>query len=373
MGARFVMATVEFRDIRKSYGETRVVRGVDLEVADGELVVLVGPSGCGKSTMLRMIAGLEEASSGELLIDGEVVNDRPPRDRDVAMVFQSYALYPHMTVRRNLAFALEVRKSPREEIDRRVGEAAQMLGLEELLDRYPRQLSGGQRQRVAMGRAIVRRPKVFLFDEPLSNLDASLRAAMRVELARPHRTLGVTMVSATHDQGEATTPADRSAVLNEGVLQQVGTPAVLYDLPANRFVASFIGSPSMNFVRASLARPEGHGYVARGEGFELETDPSRVAKVSGETMEVLVGVRPHDLRISEAAAGAGGLEATVDVIEPMGWEALVYATFGDHTLVAHSEAEPVRGLGPGDVVRFAVAPDRVHVFDAETEQSLAES
>jgi multiple sugar transport system ATP-binding protein len=364
------MATVEFRGIHKSYGETQVVRGVDLTVADGELVVLVGPSGCGKSTMLRMIAGLEEVSRGELLIDGEVVNHRQPRDRDVAMVFQSYALYPHMTVRRNLAFALEVRKTPREEIDRRVAEAAHMLGLDELLDRHPGQLSGGQRQRVAMGRAIVRRPKVFLFDEPLSNLDASLRSLMRVELARLHRTLGTTIVYVTHDQVEAMTLADRIAVLDGGRLQQVGSPAELYDRPENRFVASFIGSPSMNFLQGDLGCDD-QGPLAWGEGFALRVDPGRAAVEREEKCGVLVGIRPHDLQIR--AVDAGALQATVDVIEPMGWEALVYVAFGKETLVAHAVAEEVRSLAPGDPVGLSVSPDRVHVFDAETERSLARS
>ena len=361
------MATVELRDIRKSYGATHVVRGVDLEVADGELVVLVGPSGCGKSTLLRMIAGLEEVTSGELLIGGRVVNRSPPRERDVAMVFQSYALYPHMTVRRNLAFALEVRRSPRDEIERRVGEAARMLGLDELLDRYPKQLSGGQRQRVAMGRAIVRRPKVFLFDEPLSNLDASLRAQMRVELARLHRKLGATMVYVTHDQVEAMTLADRIAVLNGGVLQQVGTPDELYERPCNRFVASFIGSPAMNFVPAVLEGGEGE-LAARAPGLELRLDATRV-RDRPEDGRVVVGVRPHDLAIRSGEGS--GFVATVDVIEPMGWEALVYLTFGELTLVARSEAGPAARLAPGERVSLEVPPERVHLFDAGTERSLA--
>ena len=359
------MATVEFRGIRKSYGTTEIVKGVDLEVADGEFVVLVGPSGCGKSTLLRMIAGLEEVTEGELSIDGKVVNHLSPRDRDVAMVFQSYALYPHMTVRRNMAFALEVRKASKEEIASRVGEAATMLGLEDLLERYPKQLSGGQRQRVAMGRAIVRRPKVFLFDEPLSNLDASLRAQMRVELARLHRKLGTTMLYVTHDQVEAMTLADRIAVVNAGVLQQVGAPDELYDLPANKFVAAFIGSPSMNFPTATL-ETRGEGLAAVGEGFELDADAARV--VSGERgQKVLVGIRPHDLSIEND----GGFEAVVDVIEPMGWEALLYVTFGEETLVVHSEAAPVASLEPGQTVRLGVTPEKMHLFDLDTERSLA--
>ncbi len=364
------MATVEFRNIRKSYGTVEVVKGVDLEVTDGEFVVLVGPSGCGKSTMLRMIAGLEGVSSGELLIGDEVVNHLSPRDRDVAMVFQSYALYPHMTVRRNMAFALEVRKAPKDEIESRVAEAAGMLGLEELLERYPKQLSGGQRQRVAMGRAIVRRPKVFLFDEPLSNLDASLRAQMRVELARLHRKLGTTMVYVTHDQVEAMTLADRIAVLEGGVLQQVGSPAELYGRPKNRFVAAFIGSPSMNFLRGELGK-DGDTTVVTGDDFELSTHPERLGGGGDRGRRVIVGIRPHDLELVDESEAGGVIQATVDVIEPMGWEALLYLTFGDETLTVHSQAEPVAGLKPGQTVSLAVAPEQVHLFDAENERSLA--
>ncbi|MBW2254738.1 MAG: ATP-binding cassette domain-containing protein, partial [Deltaproteobacteria bacterium] len=244
------MATVTLRGIHKSYGNTRVLEGVDIEIADGEYLVLVGPSGCGKSTLLRCIAGLEEITGGDLLIEGRRVNDLRPRDRNVAMVFQSYALYPHMTVRDNMGFALRVAKEPREVIDRTVGEAAAMLGLQDLLDRYPAQLSGGQRQRVAMGRAIVRRPQAFLFDEPLSNLDAALRSQMRLELKRLHRRLQATVIHVTHDQVEALTLADRILVLHRGVVQQVGTPRELFNTPANTFVATFIGSPSMNLFPA---------------------------------------------------------------------------------------------------------------------------
>jgi ABC-type sugar transport system ATPase subunit len=284
------------------------------------------------------------------------------------MVFQSYALYPHMTVRRNLAFALEVRKTAKEEIERRVAEAAEMLGLVDLLDRYPRQLSGGQRQRVAMGRAIVRRPKVFLFDEPLSNLDASLRSLMRVELARLHRKLGVTMIYVTHDQVEAMTLADRIVVLHEGVVQQVGSPRELYDRPRNRFVAAFIGSPSMNFIPATLV-VDGDRFRATGDSFELELDPTRIQAPVGEDDEIILGIRPHDFRLG--AVGSGGFEVTVDVVEPMGWESFVYATFGDSTFVVHSEAEPASRLEPGSDVGLGAAPELVHVFDAATGRSLA--
>ena len=362
------MATVEFRQIRKSYGPVEIVKGVDLKVADGEFVVLVGPSGCGKSTMLRMVAGLEEVTSGELLIGDKMVNGLSPRDRDVAMVFQSYALYPHMTVRRNMAFALEVRKAPKAEIEAQVAEAARMLGLEKLLDRYPKQLSGGQRQRVAMGRATVRRPKVFLFDEPLSNLDAALRAQMRVELARLHRKLGTTMLYVTHDQVEAMTLADRIAVLESGLIQQVGTPDELYHRPKNRFVAAFIGSPSMNFLPGTLERDNGR-LMARGEGFELAVDEDKVVDPGEPGRKVLVGIRPHDARIVDEAET--GFDAVVDVIEPMGWEALLYLTFGDRTLVIHTEAEPIAELEPGARVHLAVAPEQLHLFDGDSERSLA--
>ena len=319
------MATLQLDAIQKSYGEVQVLHRVDCEVADGEFLVLVGPSGCGKSTLLRCIAGLEEISSGELRIDGARMNEVAPRDRDVAMVFQSYALYPHMTVRENMEFGLKVRKTPRAEIDRLVADAARMLGLEELLDRLPKAMSGGQRQRVAMGRAIVRRPKVFLFDEPLSNLDAALRNQMRVELKKLHRDLAATIVYVTHDQVEALTLADRILVLNRGVVQQVGTPQELFDQPANRFVAGFIGSPAMNFLD-------------RGE--------------------TVLGVRPHDVLFG------GELQATVDVVEHLGWECHVHLRLGDESLTARWETGEVGRLEVGQEVSIGFG--RTHVFDAET-------
>ncbi|HND30215.1 MAG TPA: ATP-binding cassette domain-containing protein [Myxococcota bacterium] len=299
------MATLDFVGIEKSYGAVRVLHRVDLSVADGEFLVLVGPSGCGKSTLLRSIAGLEEITSGELRIDGKRVNDTAPADRDVAMVFQSYALYPHMTVRENMAFALRLKKHP--ETDARVAEAARMLGLEPLLDRLPKELSGGQRQRVAMGRAIVRRPKVFLFDEPLSNLDAALRQQLRVEIKRLQSSLRTTTVYVTHDQIEAMTLADRIVVLQGGVLQQVGSPDELYNNPANRFVAGFIGSPSMNFLEK----------VEAG---------------------VVVGVRPNDVVL-----GAGPLRGQVEVVERMGFESMVHLRVGGEALVVRVEGEPPKG------------------------------
>ena len=320
------MATLAFRSLQKSYGETEVLKGVDLEVNDGEYLVLVGPSGCGKSTLLRCIAGLEHITAGDLMIGGRRVNDLSPKDRDVAMVFQSYALYPHMTVRQNMAFALRVQKRPQSEIDAAVNQAAGMLELGPLMDRLPGQLSGGQRQRVAMGRAIVRRPSVFLFDEPLSNLDASLRHHMRVELKRLHRKLAATIVHVTHDQVEALTLADRILVLNQGVVQQAGTPRELFDTPANTFVASFIGSPAMNLI---------------------------------DEDGVTIGVRPTDISLVPVTEGRA---ARVDVVESLGAEALLHTEMGDHKIVAQIR-EPV-GAKSGDVVGFRF--DNVHRFDPQT-------
>ncbi|MFZ5477010.1 MAG: ABC transporter ATP-binding protein [Myxococcota bacterium] len=313
------MAGLAFDGVEKRYGAVQVLQRVDLDVPDGEFLVLVGPSGCGKSTLLRCVAGLEEITGGELRIDGRRVNDVAPRDRDVAMVFQSYALYPHMTVRENMAFALRLRGQA--DADAQVEAAAAMLGLTPLLERLPKQLSGGQRQRVAMGRAIVRRPKVFLFDEPLSNLDAALRNQVRVELRRLHQQLRTTTVYVTHDQVEAMTLADRIVVLNGGVVQQVGSPDELFFSPANRFVAGFIGSPAMNFL---------------------------------EEGDVVVGVRPNDVVVGE-----GDREATVEVVERMGFESHVHLRMGGRALVARVEGTPPSGTVR---VRFA----REHRFDAKT-------
>ncbi len=318
------MATLSFAGVEKRYGAVQVLHRVDLEVADGQFIVLVGPSGCGKSTLLRCIAGLEEITGGELRIDGRRVNEVAPRERDVAMVFQSYALYPHMTVRENMAFALSLQRHP--ETVPRVDVAARMLGLSGLLDRYPRELSGGQRQRVAMGRAIVRRPKVFLFDEPLSNLDASLRNQVRVELRRRHAELRTTTVYVTHDQTEALTLADRIVVLNGGVVQQVGTPDELFFEPVNRFVAGFIGSPGMNFLE--------------------------------HLGDAVVGVRPNDVRVGE-----GPYEATVEVVERLGFESMVHVRLGDEVLVAR-----VEGAVPVGRVRIGFA--RSYAFDRVTGSRL---
>ncbi len=343
------MATVRFTNLRKSYGATHVLKGIDLVMEDGQYVVLVGPSGCGKSTMLRCIAGLEDITSGDLHIGDRRVNDVHPRDRNVAMVFQSYALYPHMTVRDNMAFALKVAKKSRAEIDEAVGVAAAMLDLEPLLDRQPSQLSGGQRQRVAMGRAIVRRPEVFLFDEPLSNLDASLRTHMRVELMRLHRKLGATVVHVTHDQVEALTLADQLVVLDAGIIQQVGSPRELFDAPANTFVATFIGSPSMNLLDAV-----GHGEQSEIEGVEGRLD---VAAAGPYTL----GVRPTDVIIGE-----GALSGRVEIIESLGAEAMLHLDVGGTRLVGRV-AEPC-AIQRGDTVSLGF--DTVHRFHRETGERL---
>lgn len=356
------MASVTLREVRKSFGDVQVVRGVDLDIRDGEFLVLVGASGCGKSTLLRMLAGLETPTSGEVCIDGAVVNDMRPQDRDIAMVFQSYALYPHMTVRENMAFGLKVRKRPQSEIDKAVNEAADMLGLGALLDRFPKEMSGGQRQRVAMGRAIVRRPKVFLFDEPLSNLDAALRAEMRVELKKLHGELGVTMIYVTHDQVEAMTMADRIALLDKGVVAHCGPPRELYDWPRNRYTASFLGSPPMSFFEAEI-----QSGVVDAPGVRLPVAPANVATMP--TGRVCVGVRPHDLHL-EGQEGWGSVEVSVDVIEPMGWEAHVHVQSDSIRGVARVEADQAESLRPGSRLTLRVRPEDVRLFDIDTGLAL---
>jgi ABC-type sugar transport system ATPase subunit len=345
------MASVEFERVSKSYGETQVVRDLSLSVAPGEFLVLVGPSGCGKSTSLRMIAGLEELTTGNLKIDGVVVNDQPPRKRDIGMVFQSYALYPHMSVEENLQFALRLQKMPAPEIRSRVQAVAKLLGLTELLSRRPKALSGGQRQRVAIGRVIVRRPKVFLFDEPLSNLDAALRVQMRAEIAELHRTLGITMIYVTHDQVEAMTLADRIAVMHHGVLQQVAPPLELYERPANQFVAGFIGSPAMNFLEGELARSGADCVV------KLPYGEIPVAGAEGPAGPVTLGIRPQDLSL-----GAHGVPGRVEVIEPMGWEAYAYVRAGDQRMVVRLAGADARKVRAGDQVAMTVDPKRAYLF-----------
>jgi multiple sugar transport system ATP-binding protein len=349
------MAAVEIRGVKKRFGRTEVLHGVDVAIADGEFVVLVGPSGCGKSTLLRMIAGLEEISAGEIAIGGKVVNRTPPKERDIAMVFQNYALYPHMTVRDNMSFALRLAKATAAEIDERVGKAARILGLGELLDRYPRQLSGGQRQRVAMGRAIVRDPQVFLFDEPLSNLDAKLRVQMRTEIKELHQRLATTSVYVTHDQIEAMTMADRIVVMHDGRVEQIGAPLELYDRPANLFVAGFIGSPAMNFLRGHHRKQGDGGLVELGDGTHVPAPGLRAR----DGQEVICGVRPESLALARDGAG---LPAEVAVVEPTGADTqVVLRAAGGPLLAVFRERHDLR---PGQTIRLALDPQQTHFFDA---------
>jgi multiple sugar transport system ATP-binding protein len=363
------MAQVTLQGVRKVYEGAQghvAVHGVDLNVADGEFVVLVGPSGCGKSTTLRMIAGLESITAGKLSIGGRVVNDVPPKDRDIAMVFQNYALYPHMSVRDNMAFALKLRKMPKAEIDQRVREAAEVLGLTTELDRLPKQLSGGQRQRVAVGRAIVRKPAVFLFDEPLSNLDAKLRVQMRREILSLHRRLGATTIYVTHDQVEAMTMGDRIVVMSAGHVMQVDTPAALYERPGNRFVAGFIGSPAMLFLKGTLTTNGSPRFVAEG-GAPSITLPGALASGARGSGDVVLGIRPEHLHLAtEAAATAEqtALDATVDLVEPLGGEALVHVRAGTHELTAKTRSRDLPEVG--DRIQLVADGRRVHLFDASS-------
>ncbi len=363
------MATVTFDHVTKKYGDVTAVDDLNLEIADGEFMVLVGPSGCGKTTSLRMIAGLEEITAGTLRIGDKVVNDVAPKDRDIAMVFQSYALYPHMTVYDNLAFGLKLRKVPKADIDKRVQEAAAILDLGKLLARKPKELSGGQRQRVALGRAIVREPAVFLMDEPLSNLDAKLRVQTRAQIARLHQRLQTTVVYVTHDQVEAMTMGTRIAVMNDGLLQQVGTPQALYDTPVNRFVAGFIGSPAMNFVDASLIG-SGDGSTLEGADFNVPLPP-RLRESVGPTIgrKLVAGIRPEHLDIGTAGDGAASIQVKADVVEYLGNEELLHVTIGSKELVAVVGAE--HRVRPGDILNLVVPLSKLHVFDAETGASLA--
>ena len=363
------MATVTFEHVFKRYGEVTAVNDFNLEIQDEEFLVLVGPSGCGKTTALRMIAGLEEISEGTLKIGDRVVNDLAPKDRDVAMVFQSYALYPHMSVFDNLAFGLKLRKVPKAQIDKRVRDAAATIELTNLLDRKPKQLSGGQRQRVALGRAIVREPAVFLMDEPLSNLDAKLRVQTRAEIARLHQRLRTTVVYVTHDQVEAMTMGDRIAVMNFGVLQQVGSPQDLYQQPVNKFVAGFIGSPAMNFVNVKPRKEGGQTKLVSAE-FELPVPDSLMGAVDGGAAEFAAGFRPEHFQIVNGAApGAGAtFRATCDVVEFLGNEELLHVRVGEHDLVAVVDAS--HRVRPGDVIEFFVPIDKIHLFDIEDGQAL---
>jgi multiple sugar transport system ATP-binding protein len=356
------MSSVSFRKLEKNYGALRIVKGIDLEIADREFVVLVGPSGCGKSTTLRMLAGLEGISSGEIRIGERVVNKLPPRERDIAMVFQDYALYPHKTVYENMAFSLKVRGVAEAETKTRIAQAAEMLGIGQLLERKPSQLSGGQRQRVAMGRAIVRRPQVFLFDEPLSNLDAKLRGQVRTEIKRLHQAIGTTIIYVTHDQVEAMTLADRIVILKGGEIEQVGTPDEVYNSPASVFVGGFIGSPAMNFAKGVI---RGGELVFEG-GEKIPLHRHSAGKAGGlDGREVTVGIRPeHFLPTGEGHALAG----RVQVVEPLGSDTLIHFALGSSTLTAR--VAPEMRPQPGETLSISVDPSRVHLFDATTERAI---
>jgi multiple sugar transport system ATP-binding protein len=361
------MAAVVLSNITKRFGPVSVIEGLDLEIRDREFMVLVGPSGCGKSTALRMVAGLEEITGGTVSIGGRVVNEVPPKDRDIAMVFQSYALYPHMTVRQNLEFGLKIRKTPPAEMARLIGEAAQILGIEPLLERKPKELSGGQRQRVALGRAIVRKPSVFLFDEPLSNLDAKLRVQMRAEIKKLQARLQVTAIYVTHDQVEAMTMGHRIAVLHGGKLQQVGAPLEVYQRPANLFVAAFIGSPPMTFANATVA--DG-GTRLQAAGFWLPVPARLRGALTGDGQKVVAGIRPeHLVPPGRTPRGeAAPLQVTVEIAEPLGDEVVVHARAGDTALVF--KQDPHRPSAIGDTLEVQLELDALHLFDAVTERRL---
>jgi multiple sugar transport system ATP-binding protein len=355
------MASVTIRSVRKKFGETAILHGVDIDIADGSFTVLVGPSGCGKSTLLRMIAGLEEISAGEIRIGERRVNDLPPKERDIAMVFQNYALYPHMTVGKNMAFALMLAKEDKATIERKVGRAAEILALTPLLERYPRQLSGGQRQRVAMGRAIVRDPEVFLFDEPLSNLDAKLRVAMRSEIKELHLRLKTTSIYVTHDQIEAMTMGDKIVVMRDGRIEQTGSPLELYDRPANLFVAGFIGSPAMNFLPGTLRRSAELARVEFGDGTRLDA-PANAGGADGQP--VIMGIRPEHLTLA-----ATGIPSRVVVVEPTGADTFVACRHeGAEFSVVFRERHD---FAPGTTIHLQPDLQRAHLFDASTGQRLA--
>ena len=365
------MANVTYENVSKHFGDVTAVGNLNLEIADKEFLVLVGPSGCGKTTALRLLAGLEEITEGRIMIGDRIVNDVAPKDRDIAMVFQSYALYPHMSVYDNMAFGLKLRKTPKEEIKRRVTVAAETLGIENLLDRKPRQLSGGQRQRVAVGRAIVREPKVFLFDEPLSNLDAKLRVETRANLSKLHQQLKTTFIYVTHDQVEAMTMATRIAVINKGLLQQVDTPQLLYDHPNNLFVAGFIGSPAMNFFKTKLIRGDGKLYVDGGS-FKVEVPAAQVDTYSKYIEKtVIMGIRPedvHDPHYLPPEIIPQPVDGMVDVTELMGNEIQLYITTGEQSFVAR--VDPRTKAKMGERIQVVFNMGNMHMFDTDTEQAI---
>jgi len=364
------MASVVLKNVSKLFpGGIKAVADFTMEISDGEFVVLVGPSGCGKSTTLRMIAGLEEITSGSIAIGSRVVNSVPAKDRDIAMVFQNYALYPHMTVRENMSFGLRLRKLPKPEIEKRILEAAKILGIEDLLDRQPKALSGGQRQRVAVGRAIVRKPAVFLFDEPLSNLDAKLRVQMRVEISRLHNQLGATMIYVTHDQVEAMTLGNRIVVMRDGVAQQIADPVSLYDEPVNRFVAGFIGTPPMNFMEGRINESGGLLAFVSDAGFSLPVPEGLLSRrLAGyKDRNIIAGIRPEDIgsRAAEDGSGHPRIRATIEVIEPIGSESYVYYRVGGVSFVSRVDSH--KRLRVGECHETAVCAGKVHYFDPVTE------
>ncbi len=369
------MADVILKDVTKKFGNVLAVNKSNLHVNDGEFLVLLGPSGCGKTTTLRLVAGLEEPTSGEIYIGDKIVNDVPPKDRNIAMVFQNYALYPHMNVYQNVSFGLRLRKTPKDEIDRRVKESASMLGLENLLDRKPKELSGGQRQRVALARAIVRNPEVYLMDEPLSNLDAKLRVQTRGELIKLHKRLGVTTVYVTHDQVEAMTLGDRVVVMNKGIIQQVGRPKEVYDKPVNKFVAGFVGTPPMNFFDVEITK-EGSDYYATSEHFKvnlLREHGDLLEKAGYVNKDAIMGIRPKDF-YDEPEVGDKGksfmqpVKIIVDFIEMMGSETFIHFKLGDIVSVARVSA--VRDYSIGDTVELYIDTKYIHLFDKETEKTI---
>lgn len=366
------MSGVTLKNVAKQFGPVKVVDNLSIEVRDKEFAVLVGPSGCGKTTVLRLIAGLETLTSGEIYIGDTLVNDMAPRDRDIAMVFQSYALYPHMNIRENMGFGLKIRQLPKKEIDARVEEAADILGMSDLLERKPKELSGGQRQRVAVGRAIVRKPKLFLFDEPLSNLDAKLRVAMRAELSKLHRRLGATIIYVTHDQVEAMTMAERIFIMTKGILQQSGSPMDVYLRPSNRFVAGFLGSPAMNFIDAKAVEAEGALYIDAG-AFRVRAPDSfrsRLQPFAGR--QVVFGVRPEDIVAHDPSSNADDgstVIARAEVVETLGSEIFAHLTCGAHSVVARMEM-PDKPPQVGEMIQVNLKMAKTHVFDSETSQTI---
>ena len=371
------MANVTLKNICKSYDNGfNAVKNVNIDIKDKEFVVLVGPSGCGKSTTLRMIAGLEEISSGQLHIGDKLVNDIDPKDRDIAMVFQNYALYPHLTVYDNMAFALKLRKMPKSEIDKKVKDAAKILDLTHLLDRKPKALSGGQRQRVALGRAIVRNPKVFLMDEPLSNLDAKLRTSMRTEITKLHKSLGTTFIYVTHDQVEAMTMADRIVVMKDGIVQQIATPQEIYDAPNNMFVAGFIGAPQMNFIDVKLLEENGEIF-AKNDYLNIKLNKGECGVLIEKNYigkEVVLGIRPEDIHIEDIFVDNSldsAFEATVEIGELMGAEIYAYLKSGDDSIIARFDGR--YRVNMGDKLKLAMDKHRIHIFDKETQEAVRES